>query len=280
MTLWEKLGVDVKDINYKLLKPPPKTKDDKYIVLSSHMYQIDLMVMPEYKGYKYIFSVVNMRTKLTDVYPLKTKDSETVLEAFKEIQKRNVVEKEIKQIIADDGSEFKGVFKNYCEKEGINLVYTRVNNHKQNAVIESTNGQYKKYLQRYLAYKDLKSGQQEKYYSNWVDVLYTVRDGINAYRKEHYPKKIDLFSMKFSNKTPKYKINDKVHVKLDYPKDTITESRLHGNYFRFGDVYMSKQLYNITDVIDIPGKNIRYKVESSNGRPVYGSYKENELLKE
>lgn len=278
MSIYDKLGINTKDTEYKKLLPPRRKHitPDKFTILSNDIYQMDLMTMPPHNHYNYILCIVNMRTKISDVEALRNKTAGSIIDAFGKMMERNIIEHPIKLLYCDMGSEFiNKQFKQFCKSHEIGLVLTRANNHKQAGIIEATNGQYKKYLQIYLAYH---SQKQKSYFTNWVKILNQVRDYLNEERKKHYPKHVNYLEMEIKDIVPKYKIGDKVHIKLDYPQDAIKENRLHGT-FRYGDLYFTHKIFTIVGVNINPGKNIRYTVEDDKNKIVYGSYLESELIK-
>ena len=67
----------------------------------------DVLFLPNDKGYIYCLVVVDQGNRLVDAEPLKNKTSETVLEAFKAIYKRDIIKKP-KIVTTDAGKEFMG----------------------------------------------------------------------------------------------------------------------------------------------------------------------------
>ena len=60
--IFAKLGVDERHINYVNLKPPKKDyklEKEHYQILSNYFYQIDLMEMPHFNKFKYLFVILN-----------------------------------------------------------------------------------------------------------------------------------------------------------------------------------------------------------------------------
>lgn len=271
-----KLDVDTNSTNYKKLLPirEPKLKDS-YVVLANDYYQMDLMEMTPDNGYSYILNIVNMKTRISDVQPMTSKDGKTVLKAFVDILKRNVIVYRPKLIYCDNGSEFiNNQFKEFCNSEDIGLVFTRPGNHKQNAIVEASNNLYKKILLRYLSFK---SYSQDEYYDDWVEILFSVRDMLN----EHFttnPIRYKNLLVPYDGPEPKYEIGDKVHIKLDHPKMLLYDQRMHGDYFRNGDRRYSNSIYTITGFKMPNGGNLRYQLKNNQNEILYGNYLENELL--
>jgi len=220
--IFKNLKVNLRTNQYKKLQAP-RVKNDKYLILSSDIYQADLITMPEFNGYNYIINVCNMRTKFTDVRPLKNKQAQTVVEAFGEICKGKIC-KNIKYLFTDPGSEFtNNIFKKYCLENDISIKFTRVGNHKQSGIIEASNRNYKKILNEYMSFKT-----KNEYYLNWVGVLYVVRNGINKYLIEHSKPIWNFMESSYDGDDKlKFNIGDKVYVALDYPKTLLNNKRMH-----------------------------------------------------
>ena len=104
--------LDEFDINQKsvneVVKPPKKTKNTKWNAqnIKPDAYnQIDLLYLPNDKGFKYLVVAVDVATRKTDFEPLKKRDGETVYKAIEKIYKRTILKYPVVlQIVA--GSEF------------------------------------------------------------------------------------------------------------------------------------------------------------------------------
>lgn len=272
----QNLGINTESTHYKKLLPikEPVLKDS-YNILANDFYQMDLMFMSPDEHYLYILNIVNMKTRISDVQPLKTKESNEVLKAFHDILTRNVIQYYPKVIYVDNGGEFVSeTFKKYCQDHDINLVFTRAGNHKQNAIVEASNNIYKKILNRYLSVKSL---EKNEYFNDWIEILYRVRDAINKYREEN-PIKYKNLLVPYDGPEPKYEIGQKVYIKLDHPKMLLLNMRMHGDKFRNGDRRFSNEIYTITGFKMPNGGNLRYQVKNPDGDIVYGNFLENELL--
>ena len=273
--IFDKLEIQPNKIKDLGLQKPLILKEEqgKYEIIGEHYYQMDLMEMPSFNKYKYILCIINMRTRITDVEAMRSKDSIEVLKSFKKILERKIISfPEI--IFMDNGSEFKNKhFIDYCNSNKIDLRWTRAGNHKQNAIVENINGKYKKYLNLYLSVKSL---EMNKYFLNWIPVLPIIRDQINEYNKTIYPKKIDYLPPDVApySKVPIYEIGEEVHYHLDHPKALLSNKKLHGN-FRHGDRHFSDDKKEIENIkIDQRTGIVRYILKN-----MFGSFLEKQLLK-
>ena len=90
MTLTSKFlktqDIDTNTTDYKKISRifRPKTKDT-YEIVGDALYQMDLFEMPAFRGFKYVLSIINLKSRLTDVQQMKNKDANTTLNAFKKI---------------------------------------------------------------------------------------------------------------------------------------------------------------------------------------------------
>ena len=71
-------------------------------------------------GVKYLLVAVDVLSRYLRVQPMKALCAKDAVEAFKKMIKKKQPEK----VWTDKGSEFKGDFKKFCEKKGINLYTT------------------------------------------------------------------------------------------------------------------------------------------------------------
>lgn len=85
-------------------------------------FQIDLIYMKDLSknDFSYVLTCIDICTRVGDAEPVKTKGAEDVLEAFKKIIQR--IGKP-KQIYADSGSEWKGVFGKYLTDNDIKSIF-------------------------------------------------------------------------------------------------------------------------------------------------------------
>lgn len=278
------------DVNVKRYVSKPVFKRDKYIVLSNDMYQMDLIEMSMERNnkdeFKYVFVIINMRTRISDVEPMKNKTAIDALKAFKIIFDRRIIT-DIKYIYADNGSEFKNkIFLDFCDEKKIKIFWTRAGQHRHNTIVENINGLYKRYLYRYINYKyetiydDKKPNHNLNEIRKFDDALYIIRDEINKKNSLIYPITPNLMEFRVDNIDHKFNIGDKVYVKLDYPINPNGTDKKIGDFFRHSDMKFSRKIYTITNInYGNNFKQLRYKVADSNGKDIYGSYTENELLR-
>ena len=115
-------------ILYQLYKTNKKSDQQPTfdIYKRNFTHQADILYLPSDSGFKYGLTVVDIGSRLTDCMPLKSKSSLAVKNAIEKIYNRPVAERILEKperIEVDDGSEFKGVFKKYCDDNKIFIRY-------------------------------------------------------------------------------------------------------------------------------------------------------------
>lgn len=147
------------------------------IIGKPESYQIDLMFYNQYArenhNYTIALVIINMTSRKLYMYPLKTKDSKSVLEAFKKFY--DEIDGKIKYASSDNGSEFINKdFKKFCQEHNIEQYFAEPDDHHKlgivNAVIKTIRGMLDKYFKAYGTH-------------NWVDVLPKIVTNYN--NREH-----------------------------------------------------------------------------------------------
>ena len=113
-------------------------------------------------------------------------------------------------------------------------------------------------------------------YTDWLDILPTIRKGLNKYRERNITKLKKLQNESFfdTSKKPEYEIGDIVHYKLLKPV-TIRGHAINDTKFREGDRRFSIDTKKIESILYYPDKPwYRYTLE---GLP-HISFSANELI--
>lgn len=271
----------------------------KWVTKLRSIKNIILQNKKEQLGYKYLLVCVDLATDKFDIEPLKTKDPDETLSALKTIWSRPYVKKPYASIRADNGSEFKGSFMNYCYNESILLKFGYPDRHKQQANVERLNRTLAELINGYLNSQEIKT---KKKATNWIEILPTIRKELNKIREKD-PSEIkqanfDNLILKDNIKSedigvvdstrplarekhvynqilPKYKVGDEVHVKYEVPHDALGQKQ-NTKIFRSGDYRLEKEKRRIVKILYYPPPiNYRYLVS---GRPNV-SYVEQELIR-
>ena len=222
-------------------------------------YQADLLFMPQDKGFKYILVIADCYDSRIDAEPLKHKDAKTVLDAIKIIFNRNILQEPF-IITFDQGTEFKGVVKQYLEKRNINVKYALTARHRQIAIVERANQKIGKILFQRMTAQELLTGEPN---NMWVDDLKGLVKVLNENHKEPLETEIspDPIITKYNAKL--IPIGTRVRIKLDYPINPVDRSRLYGK-FRDTDIKYSPEIHRIRHVIIKPSFPPMYLIDNDN----------------
>ena len=236
-TIYKNLGIienveeDNKLIN--LLKIPKKDNKINTPSINTNVegisHQIDLLFLPHDNHFKYLLVAVDLASHKVDAEPLRNKDSETTKTALLKIYSRDFL-KLPKYIEVDDGTEFKGDFKNYFEKL-VRIKTKLVGRSRQQAVVEYMNSLISKIIQMNQLANETHSKQSD---IKWKKVLPAIIEQINEQFNKPIIKK-SVGEPRCSGSSCKLiPVDTKVRVALDKPKDYLTNRKLHGK-FRIGD---------------------------------------------
>lgn len=260
----------------------PKTQ----VSIPNFSQQADLLYLPNDRGYKYALVVVDLGSKLIDAVPLKTKKPSGILEGFKTIYKRGVLNKPV-QLELDNGSEFKGVFKQWADKNGINLWYKKPGRHRQQAVVERANQLLGNAIHKRMLSEEVLTN---KHAVAWVSVLPDFVKELNIARRDS----IDFLQCERRSQRKQRKSSDnlqcsgdscilleegtKVRVQLDNPIDYVTRNKVQGR-FRSADIKWDPTIRTIVSVILKPNQPPLYLLNSLNESKPYESigYTKNQL---
>ena len=203
----------------------------------------DLLFLPNDNSYRYALVVVDTATRVCDAYPLKSKAVKEIINAFKAIFKgRHLDDENLKLMRIDAGKEFKGEVPEYFTHRGVGLKVSRVNRHRQTSLVEAMNkviGQSIFQIQHEEEIRLYEAGDPQQV-TSWVVVLPYIIKNMNDYllmnvllnppvRNE--PTDVVCAEHKDAEKNTclLYDIGQKVHVMLDYPRDTYG-NRLIGKF--------------------------------------------------
>jgi hypothetical protein len=216
--------------------------------------------MPIDKGYRYILTVTDIATRLSDAEPLKSRYSDNVVSAFKKIYSRGIL-KIPSKMVTDQGSEFKKSVLDYFIENGTSLRYAKPGRSRQIAVVEKTNQLLVKHLFHRMQAQELLTGQKS---IEWVEDLPNAIKEINSQR-ERDPPEIKTHITCSGDDCELLNIGTRVRVKLDHPNDYVSGKRLHGG-FRTSDIRWDPEIFEIKDLKLLPGQPPMYVVNKS-GNP-------------
>jgi hypothetical protein len=249
-----------------------------FVYFPHDMWQIDLMYLPDLakynEGYKYLLCLLDVFSRKLYIKILKDKSSQTVTNAFDELQKK--INTFPKKIVCDMGTEFKcRQFIEYCKKNKIKLIF--VTNDTKAANVERAQRSFQGILYRILEEK-----QSKKYIDYLEDTLHIYnrrKNRITGFPPNEAIKKENLDSVQSNlnkyygekiseKKSPKYKKGDPVRV---------LEKR--GKFARGYQPYFSEEVFKIKNILlNLPQP--RYVLSSFDGsEQIIGTFYEREITK-
>jgi hypothetical protein len=206
--------------------------------------QADLLYLPEDPdGSKYALVVVEVGyPRLCDAEPLKSKFSKDVMEAFKVIYKRKILNMP-KNITMDSGTEFKSEVKDYFDKNKVNVTYGDPDRHRQLAIVENRNKTIASAIFRVQANSEIQTKVPNK---DWVKVLPGIIQEMNKHAKTIKVPKVSSFPVVNSTML---QIGDTVRKQMDAPREVLTTGKRLTGKFRATDIRWSPHIFTITNMI-------------------------------
>ena len=269
------LGNNPNEILSHELHKPKRVNFERRRVISNHIdhiWGIDLITMIKYSkqnnNYKYILTVIDFFSKHSFCYPLKNKNSNEIINCFKDIFKKS--KRKPKMIQSDEGSEFTNkLVQNFFNDNNIKWYHT-YNRDIKCSICERFNRTILNKI-----YKNFTLNNN----TIWIkDLNKLVKEYNNSYHRSIKMKPVDAskksneniirknFNFEITNKKQKFKIGDKVRISL--LKNTF-EKGYTSNW--------SEQIYVIDD---IKTSNVHfYYLKDLNGEKLDGTFYQEELLK-
>jgi hypothetical protein len=240
-----------KELLTKLYTVPKKDKGvnmPKLPQLEPNVFhQADLLFLPNDKGFKYALVVVDVGTSIADAEPLKTKQQDEILKAFKTIYNRQYLSLP-RLISVDSGTEFRGIVENWFRQNKVGFKVAKTGRHRQIAKVERRNQIIGKALFKRMSAEEILTGQQSK---AWINDLPKLISAMNKRTAELNKKPQPVVKEKVlcegdsCNLLP---IGTKVRVALDYPINNITGKREFGK-FRSTDIRWDTKIRTIKDIL-------------------------------
>ena len=269
------LGNNPNKILSQELHKPKRVNFERRRVISNHIdhiWGIDLITMIKYSkqnnNYKHILTVIDFFSKNSWCYPLKNKNSNEIINSFKDIFKKS--KRKPKMIQSDEGSEFTNeLVQNFFNDNNIKWYHT-YNRDIKCSICERFNRTILNKI-----YKNFTLNNN----TIWIkDLNKLVKEYNNSYHRTIKMKPVDAskksnenivrknFNFEITNKKQKFKIGDKVRISL---LKNIFEKGYTSNW--------SEQIYVIDD---IKTSNVHYYyLKDLNGEKLDGTFYQEELLK-
>jgi hypothetical protein len=264
---------------YQLYKRPVKEKKKymgHFVGSAGLQHQLDMLELPNDKGFKYCLVVVDVGSRVVDAEPMKGKSANDVLQACEKIYDRGILTPP-RMMSVDAGSEFKGAFKKFYEKQGVVFKVAIPNRHRQQGVVESANNKIGTLLHKLMTAMEMITLEHS---TEWKPFLRPIIEYLNdqtdikniAENKKDYDVDNDETVHKFRQYIPQngfseiLDIGQKVRVKYqkDDPRSYHGDDKLFGN-LRSGDIKFNPDVMEITDVSVYPDQPVFYELDHKKG---------------
>lgn len=264
----------LKQLSLELHKPVKNKFKRKRVIVHNAFdtFAIDLADMNAYTEYndehRYMITCIDIFSRFAWAVPIKTKDSETVLEAFKKILKSS--RKHPKKIHADDGSEWKSVFSDFLKQKNITMYHTYSQFHAP--MIERFHRTLKQKINMYFT-----ENNTFTYYKVLPKLLKEYNETLHSSIKM---KPIDAIKAKNHDEVYKNQYGEMNDSKIEPPKydigDNVRISRVKGTFEKDGYNW-SMEIFKIVGINY--GNPVTYLIQDSNDEILQGSFYEQELQK-
>ena len=232
-----------------------------------HVYNADLLYLPDDNGFKYLLVCVDTITGITGAAPMRNREAKDVRAAFEKIFMPNQpLQMPKSSIHLDPGAEFRGTTQQYFRENNVLIRYGKVGRSRQQAMSENRN----KIIAKALFQKQVGHEiQDEEVNTEWVADVPVVIAAINEYEKEQYETRRKKWEKQDAKHPPVPYLNDKeailevgtkVRVKLDKPEN-VFGAKQHGTSFRATDIRWKPQVRKITNVLLTPRQPVMYQVD-------------------
>lgn len=253
-------------------RPAPRRFKRRPIVVHGidSQWAIDLADIPklakENRNVRFLFMCIDIFSKFGWIVPMKTKTAAETLNAFKKVIQDSG--RHPKAIQIDNGTEYKGVFKRYCDSEDIKIF--QVHSEIKSSVVERWIRTIMERVWRYMQHHNT---------FTYVDIIPKIVENYNATRHrstKYAPKDInemnamEVWMNLYGDKElkgigkPKFKIDDKVLISV------VKGEYLKGYEKKFQDkVYVVDKISNTNPYM--------YYLKDLSGEPLDGGFYDREL---
>jgi len=247
------------------LKPQKIKRSERPRVLiwkANATQQADTCKMPIDKGFEYFLVVVELACRRVDGEPLRNKEAQTTLNAFKIIYRRGRITPPTHRLEVDNGTEFNNelVRNFFINQIGVLMRFGQPGRHKQQCFAEKAIQEIQEPLIQRMVTQELKTGEPSV---EWVDDFHNIVDVVDEkWRRD--PPSIPLGLPKISMNDILLPEGTRVRVKLDEPISVLGK-KLHGK-FRTGDIRWDPEIRTIKKLMLSPDQPPTYLLNGPHGR--------------
>ena len=263
----------MEDLSNELNKPSINKFPRQKIIVNhiNEIHSTDLVDMSQYskinKGYKYIFTNIDVFSKIAYAFPLKSKKIQDIKPCFEKIFEKN----KPKYIWSDKEPAFLSKeMQQFFKNNNVKIYHT--NSHLKAVVIERFNRSLRELMMKeftknnntvwYNILPKLIKIYNNRYHSTIKMKPIQVNKSNEKYIKEN------IYTYNKINKNPKFKINDLVRISLKTRKIFDKPS---------SNIKWSEELFKIHSIKK--SNVITYKIKDLNDEIIEGIFYERELLK-
>lgn len=231
-----------------------------------------------------LFNCIDYYSKFAMCYKIKTTSTQETIEKFQNVIKRyGLAGHTIKQLRTDNGPEFKDEFKQFCEKNDIQIKYGEPYNPTDQGLVERFNRTIKRWLKSYMVKNN--TDQFEKYIEQ-ATLTYNITKqettGVEPYLlfiKVSTEEQIKKMKTRILNRQKDFKqfnkrffepleVGDYVRINILKIKETANLTELKKlakqKQLKKDRPMFSKEVYKITKVLSKRDKNKGYYITSYN----------------
>ena len=263
----------MEDLSQELNKPTINKFPKQKIIVNyiNEIHSTDLVDMSQYskmnKGYKYIFTNIDVFSKIAYAFPLKSKKIGDIKPCFEKIFKNN----KPKYIWSDKESSFLSKeMQQFFKDNNVKIYHT--NSHLKSVVIERFNRSLRELMMKHFTKNNntvwynilpkLIKTYNNRYHSTIKMAPIEVNKSNEKYIKEN------IYTYNKTSKNPKFKINDLVRISLKR-RDLFDKPS--------SNIKWSEELFKIHSIKK--SNVITYKIKDLNDEIIEGIFYERELQK-
>ena len=263
----------MEDLSEELNKPSINKFERKKIIVNhiNEIHSADLVDMTQYarvnRGYKYIFTNIDVFSKIATAFPLKSKKIHDIKPCFEKIFKNN----KPKYIWSDKESSFLSKqMQEFFKDNDVKIYHT--NSYLKAVVIERFNRSLRELMMKHFTknnntiwYNILP--KLIKIYNNRYHSTIKMKP-INVNKSNEKSIKENIYTYDKTSKIPKFKINDIIRISLKR-RDLFNKSS--------SNIKWSEELFKIHSINR--SNVITYKIKDLNDNIIEGIFYEKELQK-
>ena len=263
----------MEDLSNELNKPTINKFPRKKIIVNhiNEIHSTDLVDMSQYskinKGYKYIFTNIDVFSKIAYAFPLKSKKIQDIKPCFEKIFNNN----KPKFIWSDKESAFLSKeMQQFFKDNNVKIYHT--NSHLKAVVIERFNRSLRELMMKYFTknnntvWYNILPNLIKMYNNRYHSTIKMKPIQVNKFNEKYI--KENIYTYNKTSKIPKFKINDLVRISLKR-RDFFDKPS--------GNIKWSEELFKIHSINR--SNVITYKIKDLNNNIIEGVYYERELQK-